>query len=70
LKKPDLLPRFIGCPLASKSIYELDRKKFIQIVGPRSHKEKNSEWKKHMVPVLDKVGDIIWVKNEFEALYK
>ena len=57
--------------LSSKPICELDWKKLTPIVGPsrdkiseKDHKEKN------LVPVLDKVGNIIWVKNEFEVEYK
>jgi len=63
--------------LSSKSIGELDWKKLTPIVGPsydkiseKAHKEKNSEWKNHLVPVLDQKGNIIWVKNEFEVEYK
>jgi hypothetical protein len=49
----------------------LDWKRLTPIVGPsrdkiseKDHKEKNR------VPVLDKVGNIIWLKNEFEVEYK
>ena len=59
---------------ASKPFLELDWKKLTLIVGPsydkiseKAHKEKNSEWKNHLVPVLDQKGNIIWVKNKFEV---
>jgi len=63
--------------LSSKSILELKWKKLIPIVGPsydkiseKAHKEKNSEWKNHLVPVLDRAGNIIWVKKKFQGLYQ
>ena len=62
--------------LSSKSILELKWKKLIPIVGPsydkiseKAHKEKNSEWKNHLAHVLDKDGNVIWVKKEFKDKY-
>ena len=57
--------------LSSKSILELDWKRLTPIVGPSRDKisEKDHN-EKNRVPVLDKVGNIIWLKNEFEVEYK
>ena len=67
----DPLTKELDKILSSKSILELDWKRLTPIVGPsrdkiseKDHKEKNR------VPVLDKVGNIMWVKNKFEVEYK
>ena len=61
----------------NNSILELDRKKLTEIVGAsyevisqKAQKEKHSEWKNHLVPVLDHAGSIIWVKKKFQGLYQ
>ena len=61
----------------NNSILELDRKKLTEIVGAsyevisqKAQKEKHSEWKNHLVPVLDHAGSIIWVKKKFQGIYQ
>jgi len=61
----------------NNSILELDRKKLTEIVGAsyevisqKAQKDQHSEWKNHLVPVLDHAGSIIWVKKKFQGLYQ
>jgi len=57
-------------------ILELDREKLTEIVGAsyevisqKAQKDQHSEWKNHLVPVLDHAGSIIWVKKKFQGIY-
>ena len=42
-----------------------------EVIAEKAKKEKRSQWKpSQMVPVCDQKGTIMWVKGEFQHLYR